>query len=398
MKHYAFFIMCIGFSNALAQVETKTTHPSELIKELELNQIDLPPPIVINDVPKGRINQLIEEDIENDNYGNPFRFAELIDTDISNEHYGTKNQTENFSTWTVGIKTKNAKSLSVTFENLVLTPSAEIFLFTPDRQLIYGPLKSENFKQGMEISTEVLPGNFIYLFYRIPLGLDDFSTLNISKIGYGYREGGANFQKENAVEYRLKSCHVDITSSDADCFQMERRAVGRTLINNSTTLCSGSLINNTSFSSNKKPYFITANHCSFSQSNGNPINFANIGFRFLDYTGSYSTLTFIGANERVATGNISDCSLLEMDNPPSTSKGLFYIGWSRNLSPSSSAVIHHPDGAKMKLSYDSDAPNSTTGPTTGDQTFVLPADHAWQIDIDNSTSDFGAFEGEVQVV
>ena len=44
MKHYAFFIMCIGFSNALAQVETKTTHPSELIKELELNQIDLPPP------------------------------------------------------------------------------------------------------------------------------------------------------------------------------------------------------------------------------------------------------------------------------------------------------------------------------------------------------------------
>jgi len=192
------------------------------------------------------------------------------------------------------------------------------------------------------------------------------------------------------------SCHVDVTGASGDCFRMEQRAVARTLINNSTGLCTATLINNTNAQNDLRPFLITANHCSFPDPfTQTEINFANLGIRFLYYQGNSSIITFIGAAQRVATGAISDCSLLEMNQRPSANHGLFYLGWDRTTTaPTTGTVLSHPGGELMKISRDADG--SITNPAALNfGRFPLPASRAWRFDPANNVAggDFGAWEG-----
>jgi lysyl endopeptidase len=383
------FFLCFSMD---AQVVTQTTDHKFIEKLLQLDSLENIATETILDLPNQTIADLEAEDVVNESKSVPWRFAKLIETNISITSNGTLKSVGNTWVWALKIKTNNAKSLSLTFKNLQLTKGAEIFLFTNEKKVIYGPLTKEMYTTTEEISTEVLPGNSIFVLYRIPKSMEVIDNVVISKIGFGYRNGGSAFRNEGAVEDRTLSCHTDVTTATGDCFRMEQRAVARTLINNSSSLCTATLINNTQ--NNLRPFLITANHCSFDNAS-NPVNFANLGIRFLFYQGNSSIITFIGATERVSTGAISDCSLLEMTQTPTSNQGLIFLGWDRSTTPpTTSRVLHHPSGDLMKISGDLDASITNTAALTFGR-FMLPTSSAWRFNSGDNVAggDFGALEG-----
>lgn len=386
----------MAFSNANAQVVTQATNQQFIKDLLLLDSLEGIPNVSLLDLPNQEISALEVEDQENESKGGPWRFAKLLDADISLGNIGSVQSSGRYWAWAIKIKTNNAKSLSVTFQDLQLSEGSEIYLFTNEKKILYGPLTKDMFEPTGEISTEVLPGNSIYVYYRTLKSSEALDNVHISKIGFGYRDGGSAFNNFGAVEDRTLSCNVDVTGASGDCFRMEQRAVARTLINNSTSLCTATLINNTNAQSNLRPFLITANHCSFESSTAtNEINFANLGVRFLYYQGNSSIITFVGVVQRVATGAISDCSLLEMNQRPNANHGLFYLGWDRTTTPpATSRVLHHPAGDLMKISGDIDASITNADPLNWGR-FQLPASRAWRFNTGDNIAggDFGVTEG-----
>lgn len=395
MKNFLIFgVFCMIQFHVSAQVVTQATNQQSIKDLLQLDSLENIPNVSLLDLPNQEILNLLAEDQVNESNGGPWRFAKLMDADISIGNTGSLQSMGSYWGWAINIKTNSAKSLSVTFKDLILSAGAEIYLFSNEKKVLYGPLTKEMFEQAEEISTEVLPGNSIYVFYRTLKSSEIFDNVHISKIGFGYRDGGSAFNNFGAVEDRTLVCNVDVTGAAGDCFRMEQRAVARTLIDNSTSLCTATLINNTNAQNDLRPFLITANHCSFNQQ-GNPITFANLGVRFLYYQGNSSIITFIGAAERVATGAISDCSLLEMNQRPNANHGLFYLGWDRTTTPpATSRVLHHPDGDLMKISGDADASITNADPLNWGR-FQLPAMRAWRFNTGNNIAggDFGVTEG-----
>jgi hypothetical protein len=310
-------------------------------------------------------------------------------------NYGALIDAGDYWVWVLNVVSSKAKSLSLTFDSLQMPEGAEVFVFSQEKTILFGPLAPGMFIDGSEISTEVLPGNSLYAIYRVPKPIEALNDIVISRIGYGYRDGGSAFASSGAVHERFAlPCHADVAGSDGDCFRVHQRAVAKTLLNNATAVCTGTLINNTNAHNDLRAFLLTANHCSFDRQ-GNPVNFANIGIRFLDFTGSSGVITFIGATERVATGAISDCSLLELDRRPSAALGLFHLGWDRSTAPPmASRVLHHPAGLPMKISGDADASVANPAPLAFGR-FHLPIGRAWRFNSgDNiAAGDFGAIEG-----
>lgn len=383
--------------NVNAQVITQSTENRFIDNLLKLDKIPDVQSIIVRDLSNFETMELEIEDEERESYGSPWRFATLIETDISINNVGSLELVDDHLIWIVRIQTNSAKSISITFKDLKLSEGAEIYLFTDTKKVLYGPLTKDMFVPTDEISTEVLAGNSVYVYYRIQetKGFED--NVHISKIGYGYRYGGEAFNEAGLIGDRALSCHVDVTGTNGDCFRMEQRAVARTLVNNSTAKCTATLINNTNSQNNMRPFLITANHCSFTGPpfNSPVLNFANLGVRFFDYTGTDYVLTYIGATERVATGQISDCSLLELNQRPNANHGLFYLGWDRTTTPpNTSIVLHHPGGEKMKISGDINSSISNPTPITFSG-ITFPSLSFWRFNSgdDITAGDFGAIEG-----
>ena len=112
----------------------------------------------------------------------------------------------------------------------------------------------------------------------LPVGTRDELALQIGSINHGFRSVlSANFLK-NSIEKIGDStsgfCNVDAVcrSNDPnvdetlgpilDLYQDQIRSVAAYTVNGIET-CSGALINNTA--NDKKPYFLTANHCFFDE-------------------------------------------------------------------------------------------------------------------------------------
>jgi hypothetical protein len=151
-----------------AQVITQVTNQKYIDSLLRFSSIVDVPNISLSELTDQEITALEAQDAQNDAKGDtPWRFAKTIVTNISIDNTGILQSTGNYWSWAVKLQTNNAKSLSLTFDHLNLSKGAEIYLFTNERTVLYGPLTSEAFLPTDEISTEVLPGNSIFVIYRV---------------------------------------------------------------------------------------------------------------------------------------------------------------------------------------------------------------------------------------
>ncbi|MDR0683001.1 MAG: trypsin-like peptidase domain-containing protein [Dysgonamonadaceae bacterium] len=181
-------------------------------------------------------------------------------------------------------------------------------------------------------------------------------------------------------------------------WETESNGVALILLSTGSSVCSGSLINNTS--QNNKPLFLTAFHCVDVYSPRGSIDSAEIaraqnwGYRFNYKTttcdGSIiSTTYFYNHAYFRAAWQPTDFTLMELID--SITHNATFLGWDRTgNNPSSGTGIHHPAGMVMKISFDNNALTSNSSVINWSDGTQSPVNSHWTVGYDNGTTEGGS--------
>jgi lysyl endopeptidase len=322
---------------------------------------------VLKDVPEIKmptfnISALLEEDELLKNLDIPFRFGKQFDVKYSLAD-GLWKKDENKSIWSLRVTSFGAYSINFMFDELILPEGSELFIFSYDGSMIYGPLTSkQNLIEKNVFFTDVIKGESVIIYLQVPLGKESDSKLGITRIIHGYRD---SFSSIFRVATKSAVCEQDIACYPS--WNNESDGVAKILING-TAWCTGSLLNNSA--QDFKAYILTAFHCIDVDRDGtinstelsNSANWTfNFHYRNTSCNGGQiaSTISYNYDNLR-ASYHTSDVALMELQNSPLNNMCLSFLGWDRSTTtPSSSTCIHHPLGDIMRISFDTDAPVKT---------------------------------------
>ena len=202
------------------------------------------------------VEALIQEDKQADKEI-PFRFGYDIPVNINLENSGTWDLLDDGSRiWRIKIKSEDAFSINLIFDEYRLPNGAELFAYSENFEMVLGAFTSLNNKDygGMAISP--IEGDVIFLEYFEPNFTDFRGQLNISHVVHGYKDV---FFQENRDYGDSGSCNNNVNCPEGDMWESEIRAAAMILSSNGSRLCSGSMINNVR--QDLTPYFLTANHC-----------------------------------------------------------------------------------------------------------------------------------------
>ncbi|TAL69101.1 MAG: T9SS type A sorting domain-containing protein [Bacteroidetes bacterium] len=313
-------------------------------------------------MPSFDVTELLKEDELLKNLDIPFRFGKGFDVNYSlADGLWTKN--ENNSVWLMRVTSLGAYSINFIFKELVLPEGSELFIFSYDGSMVYGPITStQNLIDKNIFFTDVIKGESVILYLQVPFGKEADAKLGISKIIHGYRD---SFASLFGVKTKSGYCEQDVACYSS--WNNESDGVAKILIGG-LAWCTGSLLNNSA--QDFKAYILTAFHCVDTDENGTispteQSNSANWVFTF-HYKNTTcnggqiaNTISYNYDNLR-ASWYTSDVALLELQSSPLYNMCLTFLGWDRRANvPSSTTCIHHPLGDVMKISFDTDQPLKT---------------------------------------
>ena len=271
--------------------------------------------------------------------------------------------------WRLGFRSPGAKSMAVAFEKFNLPAGAELFIYGLGTRNYLGAFTSGNVNPGKKLTVAPIPGEVIFLEYRVVKSKVAAEDLQIGLVSHGFGTGTAKQVLLDSLAGEAGFCNVDINCPEGAAWQKEKHAVCRILVhkylveNGDTTwwaeICSGVMVNNTRNSG--RPYLLTANHCI-----GNSYE-AEHSLFFFGYERPYcngpdgSNRKSLSGSTLLATSDRIDFSLVELHNIPPFLFSPIYAGWSRiNAPPSNTVCIHHPQGDVKKISIDNDPPLTST--------------------------------------
>jgi hypothetical protein len=342
------------------------------------------------------VAKLLKEDKQNEGVIDiPFRFGYGFDVSYTLED-GVWEKYDGNNVWTLQIKSDGAYSLNFIFDELYLADSAQLFIFSANGTMVYGPVTKEQNIQPDEIFlTDIVAGDEV-IIQLIEPAVSEYgnkSFLKISKVVHGYKNMFASLANGDNITQSLgqsANCNNDVACYSA--WTNESNAVAMVLLSNGTEWCSGSLLNNTS--QDYRPYFLSAFHCIDSNSDGTlstteRTNAQSWMFRFkykkTTCNGSTvaSYITTNSATFRAAWVN-TDFILMELKRMLFIADNSF-LGWDRmGNNPASGTCIHHPQGDVMKISFDNNPITSNTNPLSWfGSSFVSPANTHWTVSFDN---------------
>ena len=289
------------------------------------------------------IEALLTEDANRES-GTPERYADSFDVDINLFENADIEQLDNGDKiWRLRISSTDAIGIKLYFNQFYLPEGSTLTLQTD--YMIDGPFDSMVNHEDQEFSHRLLKGDLITLEYYEPLNVSGEALINISKVYHAYKDI-LGFYESN----QERNCGVNVACDNGN-FEDQINSV--IFLDMGGYICSGALINNTSF--DLTPYVLTAYHCVDPETPGEHNYFT---FYFRHQSGSCSGSS--GNYNYSRTGSTlrssyyySDFALLEMDYSPAASFNGYYAGWSKSGSaPQISTGVHHPGGAAKKINYD----------------------------------------------
>lgn len=304
------------------------------------------------------VNELRNEDEILDAEGNhPWRFGFNHNVQINLENSGSWVTLKNGNQiWFVKIKSKNALTINLTFENLNIPQGNELYVYNPTKSFILGKFTQNHVYEG-QLGTELIPGDEVIVEYLVPKN-NPIGSLVVQTVTHGYRSSQEFIEKSFGSS---GSCNINVNCPQGAAWGQEKKGAVM-LVSGSNGFCSGSLVNNVL--NDGKPYVLTADHCY-----SNPASWI---FRFQwesatcnNPTNSPSFQSLSGAVLR-SRASASDFCLVEITGGlqggtvPATYTP-FFNGWdnSGNI-PTSAVGIHHPSGDIKKISFENDPLISTT--------------------------------------
>jgi len=306
-----------------------------------------------------------------------YRFAKAIEVNITPQNAGEWLRQGNRDIWKLKICSPGASSLNIGFKKYYMPNGGELEIHRPEANSPYRAFTHADNDEHGELWTPLLAGDQMIVRASVPVGMRDQLALQIAAINHGFRP---LFSKNllNAGRQKIGGdvtgiCHVDAIcrSGDSnindplgiilDFYQDQIRSVAACTLGG-VDACSGALINNTD--NNKKPYFLTADHCGINSSNAASVvcyfNFQNSTCR--PRSSAASAAVGDGNLSQFSTGSIlrashdsSDFCLVELDDPIPASFDVHYAGWNRsNTVPTMAVCVHHPAVAEKRVSVDTD--------------------------------------------
>ncbi|MGD2035313.1 MAG: choice-of-anchor J domain-containing protein [Bacteroidales bacterium] len=335
-----------------AQISQGGTPPSfKTMKKSTLQEIEYVK------MPSVDVNALKAEDIYNDKFKDqPWRFGKEIYVDYNPENSGTWDVLEDGSRiWRLGITSKGALSINLTFNRYKLPGGAKLFLYSADRSDIIGAFTEFNNQEDGYFSTTLIKGESVVIEYYEPKDVAFSGELNLWRVVHGYR----NFDQFLKSFGDAGDCNVNAACPEGDPYRDQIRSVAVLIIGGSS--CTGALINNTSY--DETPYFLSADHCY-----GDPgtavfwFNWQSDSCENPSVSPSYNSMS--GATHRARYGP-SDFWLMELNETPPEEYEVYYSGWNRTTASGISATvfgIHHPSGDIKKISWSDGGVVATVNP------------------------------------
>ncbi len=286
----------------------------------------------------------------------PFRFGFNFYVNYNVHNTGEWFQLQNGDRiWRASFYSENAQSLNFLLENFNLASGASLFFYNEDKSVVIGSFTEKNNRQHHNLSTMPLRGEKITLEFYEPVAVKNISTFDITRVTHAYR----SLKISTKAVDESGDCNNNVICAVGDNWRDQIRSVGIIIVNGNGN-CTGALVNNTC--EDKKPYFLTADHCT-----GSDVTTWNIGFNWestdcLTNSG-YQNINFQSINVlalRASSGS-SDFALLELTQIPPASFNVFFAGWDiSGNNPSSQVGIHHPRGDLKKISFDNNPASSAT--------------------------------------
>jgi hypothetical protein len=305
------------------------------------------------------LNKLMAEDLDRSQKSEPYRIGVTIPINVSLSNSGTWTELPELkaSLWQLTIKSEGAKSIGFGYSQFYMPDGAKLYLYNKARSMVIGAYTSINNTENLYFSNEKVNGDEITLELLVPNDKKNAALLNLTELNYFYRSG------END-KLSSGSCQVNINCTpEGTNWQDEKKGVclidirvGANWFN-----CSGSLVNNTS--QNCTPYILLADHCHYDAGYASTADYNAWVFNFhyesatCSGTSSGVTKTKTGCSLRAhdtygSNHNYgSDFCLVQINSAIPTNYNVYYNGWDRNNTASTSGVsIHHPSADIMKIS------------------------------------------------
>lgn len=277
---------------------------------------------------------------------------------ISPATHGVWTKVEGHRVWRVHLITPGAFSVGLIFDDYHLGEGIKLMIYDPQKKHVKGAFTSLNNKPSGIFAVGHIPGEEVIIELQVPAHLADFGELSLGSLSHAFLPSAIKGTLDNRYG-RSMPCEIDINCEEGTEWQLEKRAVVR--INNlyNDLYCTGVLLNNTSY--NGDPLLITAKHCIESEEGAEQSIFH---FNYESpscYGGDGSNDLSLSGAELISVGDSIDFTMVRLSLPPPDSFDVYYAGWDLTKTPTApSTTIHHPEGDVKKISFDFEAPDSTS--------------------------------------
>lgn len=386
---YLFLTLSMLSMGLFAQDETNSLPPSfrfaGFSAEADVQQLNAPD--------LSQLSYLDEMDRTN---GNPYRMAVGVPAGLDMQHSGKWMELPDHSgrIWQLQVIIPEAQALIAYYNQFHLPDGCALYLYNDNKKQVVGPFTSADNPASGYFATAMVAGESCTFEYFEAAGVTEPALISIEELGYVYR--GAENVDPSIATYKSGACEVDVRCTEGAAWMDEKKGVCKLLtkIGSYTFFCSGSLMNNVR--QDCTPYVLTADHCSYDASYATTANLAQWLFYFHyeastcggSYASGQKTKTgcTLKAHDTYGSNNVgSDFYLVKLAQTLTSADGIYYNGWSKNTTASTSGVsIHHPAGDIKKIS---------TYTTTLTSVYVgAPASH-WGVVWAATTNGHGVTEG-----
>ncbi len=349
-------------------------------------------------LPQVNIQKIKSEDVINDkDQTKPYRVGILQKVNYGLENAGTWTTLSNGDRiWRVLFQSKDAVHLSVVFDKFYIPKGGKLYLYNDSKTDLLGAYTAVQNNKEQTLGSWFVNGDTLWIEYYEPKKVKGKGKLNIASVIHGYRLGHTYqkgyFNDREKVLNGSGDCNHDVNCPVGSDFEALKNTLKKSVafLNlGNGFICSGGLVNNTA--QDKKPYFLTANHC-FTDNNGNASNPGNYSMRFnwispnpvcastANSTNGPMNFVMSGATLRARNAG-SDFMLVEINNPIPDTWDIVFAGWDKSdTNPTFEVGIHHPRGDIMKVCRDDTGAIKKVN--AGAQTWeITTAGNGWELGV-----------------
>lgn len=295
--------------------------------------------------------------------------------------------------WRLRLRVAQAKGLAFELDSVSLGSRSTLHFFSNNGKQIYQVANNGKIQTNIIKSEEI----FIEYYQNVADYNSNQNLFLIKRIFYDYKSNvqnnvGTVLNTENFSD--ALPCEINVNCTQGANYQREKRGIVRILMNFREGLgwCSGSLVANTRRDST--PFLLSAYHCQ----DGFTPNYDLWVFHF-----NYESSTCQNpANEPMfqssqgctlkSSWQNTDFLLLQLTESLTTTHNTYLNGWSRDTSatPTTTTMIHHPQGDIKKITIDRDPATVQTIAQNWSNNVITPAYHHLRFVFDEGTAESGS--------